>query len=191
MSLINPKVSAMFFDQIATATDHNIAWEKIQNLLYNLYGEATYNSWLSSLKFVSSSNGEVLLSVPTRFIKEWITVHYMEKILLLWQNEDKSICSIDIQVTEEKNPSSSIISKNKEESVNNLGSPLDPRFTFDNFVVGKPNELAFTAAKRVAESIDPIPGSNPLFLYGGVGLGKTHLMHALVLYMQLQLLIRS
>ncbi|NUY39450.1 chromosomal replication initiator protein DnaA [Wolbachia endosymbiont of Litomosoides brasiliensis] len=179
MSLIKPKVSAMFFDQIVTATDHNIAWEKIQNLLYNFYGEATYNSWLSSLKFVSSSNGEVLLSAPTRFIKEWITVHYMEKILLLWQNEDKSVCSIDIQVTEEKNSSSGIILKSKEESVNNLGSPLDPRFTFDNFVVGKPNELAFTAARRVAESIDPIPGSNPLFLYGGVGLGKTHLMHAI------------
>lgn len=55
--------------------------------------------------------------------------------------------------------------KNKKESNHSLGSPLDPRFTFDNFVVGKPNELAFTAARRVAESIDPIPGSNPLFLY--------------------------
>ncbi|QKX02895.1 chromosomal replication initiator protein DnaA [Wolbachia endosymbiont of Litomosoides sigmodontis] len=179
MSLIKPEVSAMFFDQIVTVTDHNIAWEKIQNLLYNFYGEATYNSWLSSLKFVSSSNGEVLLSAPTKFIKEWIIVHYMKKILLLWQNEDKNICSIDIQVTEEKNSSPGIILKSKEESINNLGSPLDPRFTFDNFVVGKPNELAFTAARRVAESIDPISGSNPLFLYGGVGLGKTHLMHAI------------
>jgi chromosomal replication initiator protein len=179
MSLINPKVSTMFFHQIVTVTDHNIVWEKIQNCLYNLYGEATYNSWLSSLRFVSCSNGEVLLSVPTRFIKEWITVHYMEKILSLWQNEDESICSIDIQVIEEKNPNPNTISKIREESNHSLGSPLDPGFTFDNFVVGKPNELAFTAAKRVAESIDPIPGSNPLFVYGGVGLGKTHLMHAI------------
>ncbi len=185
MSLINSKVSAMFFDQVVTVTDHNVTWEKIQNCLYNLYGKATYNSWLSSLRFVSSSNEEVLLSVPTRFIKEWITVHYMEKILSLWQSEDKNIRSIDIRVTgEEKDLSSNAIAKSKEESNNHsLGSPLDPRFTFDNYVVGKPNELAFTAAKRVAESIiDPISGSNPLFLYGGVGLGKTHLMHAIAWY---------
>ncbi|MGL9761548.1 MAG: chromosomal replication initiator protein DnaA [Wolbachia sp.] len=182
MSLINPKVSTMFFNQIVTITDHNIAWKKIQNCLYNLYGEATYNSWLSSLRFVSSSNGEVLLSVPTRFIKEWITVHYMEKILSLWQNEDESIRSIDIQVIEEKNSNPNTISKSIGESNHSLGSPLDPRFTFGNFVVGKPNELAFTAAKRVAESIDPIPASNPLFLYGRVGLGKTHLMHAIALH---------
>ncbi|GFQ75557.1 chromosomal replication initiator protein DnaA [Trichonephila clavata] len=103
----------------------------------------------------------------------------MKKILSLWQSEDKSIRSIDIQVIEERNSNFNVILKNREESNHNLGSPLDPRFTFDNFVVGKPNELAFTAAKRVAESIDPILGSNPLFLYGGVGLGKTHLMHAI------------
>ncbi|MDG7056410.1 MAG: chromosomal replication initiator protein DnaA [Wolbachia endosymbiont of Meromenopon meropis] len=179
MSLIDSKVSTMPFDQIVTVMDHDIAWEKIQNCLHTLYGEATYNSWLSSLKLVSSSNGEVLLSVPTRFIKEWIASHYMEKILSLWQNEDKSIRSVDIQVIEEKNLNFSIVSKSKEEGNHSLGSPLDVRFTFDNFVVGKPNELAFTAAKRVVESVDPIPGSNPLFLYGGVGLGKTHLMHAI------------
>ncbi|MGL9732923.1 MAG: chromosomal replication initiator protein DnaA [Wolbachia sp.] len=179
MSLINFKVSTMVFNQIVTITDHNISWKKIQNYLHNLYGEATYNSWLSSLSFVSSSNGEVLLSVPTRFIKEWITIHYIEKILSLWQNEDESIRSVDIQVIEEKNSNTNIISKSIGESNHSLCSPLDPRFTFNNFVIGKPNELAFTAAKRVAESIDPIPGSNPLFLYGGVGLGKTHLMHAI------------
>lgn len=182
MNLINPKVSAMFFDQVVTVIDHNIVWEKIRNLLYNLYGEAIYNSWLSSLKFVEHRNGEVLLSVPTMFIKEWITVHYIKKILLLWQNEDRSIHSVDIQVAKESYSINNPTIKNKEESDRNLGSPLDPRFTFDNFVVGKSNELGFAAARRVAESIDPIPGSNPLFLYGGVGLGKTHLMHAIAWY---------
>ncbi|QKX01636.1 chromosomal replication initiator protein DnaA [Wolbachia endosymbiont of Cruorifilaria tuberocauda] len=179
MSLIKPKISAMFFDQIITVMDHNVAWEKIQSYLHDLYGEAIYNSWLSSLRFISSNNKEVLLSAPTRFIKEWVTVHYMEKILSLWQSEDKNIRSIDIQVTKEKNLTLNTLAKSKEENSHSLGSPLDPRFTFDNFVIGKPNELAFTAAKRVAESVDPISGSNPLFLYGGVGLGKTHLMHAI------------
>ncbi len=177
MSLINSKVSGMFLDQVV---DHNVTWKKIQACLYSLYGEATYNSWLSSLKFVSSNNGEVLLSVSTRFIKEWIIIHYVEKILSLWQSEDNYIRSVDIKVIEEKVSSPSYaISRHKEE---NPGSPLDSRFTFENFVVGKPNELAFTAAKRVAESVNPIPGSNPLFLYGGVGLGKTHLMHAIAWY---------
>ncbi|MDN5248059.1 MAG: chromosomal replication initiator protein DnaA [Wolbachia endosymbiont of Tyrophagus putrescentiae] len=175
MNFINPKVSD---DQI-TAASHSVIWQKIQACLHNLYGEATYNSWLSSLKCIGGKNGEVLLSAPTRFIKEWVIAHYIEKILSLWQYEDNSIHSVDIRVVED---SPSIVLKNRTEINHNLGSPLDSRFTFDNFVVGKPNELAFTAAKRVAESIDPISGSNPLFLYGGVGLGKTHLMHAIAWY---------
>ncbi|MCV3769447.1 MAG: chromosomal replication initiator protein DnaA, partial [Wolbachia pipientis] len=118
----------------------------------------------------------------TRFIKEWVTVHYMEKILSLWQSEYKNIRSIDIQVVGGNDLNSNNVVRNREESAHSLGSPLDPRLTFDNFVVGKPNELAFTAAKRVADSIDPISRSNPLFLYGGVGLGKTHLMHAIAWY---------
>ncbi|WFW29609.1 MAG: chromosomal replication initiator protein DnaA [Wolbachia endosymbiont of Menacanthus eurysternus] len=182
MSLINPKISTAFFDKIVTVTDHNVTWKKIQNYLYDFYGEATYNSWLSSLRFISSSNGGILLSASTKFIKEWVTTHYMKKILSLWQNEDKSIYYVDIQVIKKKENSSNIVIKNRKKNGHALGSPLDPRFTFNSFVVGKPNELAFTAAKRVAGSIGPILGSNPLFLYGKVGLGKTHLMHAIAWY---------
>ena len=69
------------------------------------------------------------------------------------------------------------IRHNQSSSSYDFGAPLDPRFTFDNFVVGKPNELAFAASQRVAESEEVT--FNPLFLYGGVGLGKTHLMHAI------------
>ena len=179
MRLLNTKFSDLSLNQMITVTDYNVIWRKVQVCLHNLYGEATYNSWLSPLNLIDNKNGEILLSAPTRFIKEWVLVHYMEKILSLLQNEDERIRCVDIQVIEEK---PNITFRDQEEVNHKLGSPLDTRFTFDNFVVGKPNELAFTAAKRVAESVDPISGSNPLFLYGGVGLGKTHLMHAIAWY---------
>ncbi|WP_339046250.1 chromosomal replication initiator protein DnaA [Candidatus Mesenet endosymbiont of Agriotes lineatus] len=180
MNLTSPKVASVFCDHIITIDDCSSIWKKIQNQLRKLYGEAVFNSWIGFLKFISNNNGEVLLSAPTRFIKEWISIHYIDKILSLWQSEDNTIRSLDIRVIKEE---SNVIDKegykNITNSYDNLSSPLDPRFTFDNFVVGRPNELAFTAAKRIAESSASIPGSNPLFLYGGVGLGKTHLMHAI------------
>uniref|UniRef100_UPI002FD3E9D8 chromosomal replication initiator protein DnaA n=1 Tax=Wolbachia endosymbiont of Pentidionis agamae TaxID=3110435 RepID=UPI002FD3E9D8 len=181
MNLTNPKVTDIFFNPIVTVRDYVVIWERIQDHLRKLYGEATYNSWLNSLSFLDCRDGEITLSVPTRFIKEWVTVHYLEKIFLLWKNEDAEVHSIDIKISEgqSSNVNSNVLTKHKDF---NLGSPLDSRFTFDNFVVGKPNELAFAAARRVAESLDPILGSNPLFLYGGVGLGKTHLMHAIAWY---------
>ncbi|AUO54922.1 chromosomal replication initiator protein DnaA [Ehrlichia canis] len=168
-------------------SDNRVIWKDIQSKLHKFYGNAIYDSWLSVLVYVNNEGGKVLLSAPTRFIKEWILVHYLDQILKYWQDEDKSVCSVDICVV--NNQDTNLIVNVKDQQGNeirnnydHLSSPLDPRFTFDNFVVGKPNELAFAAARRVAESNDPISGSNPLFLYGGVGLGKTHLMHAIAWY---------
>ncbi|QJC27673.1 chromosomal replication initiator protein DnaA [Anaplasma platys] len=173
------------------------SWRNIQKKLREFYGAAVYDSWLSSLSYVGDENGKVVLVVPTRFIKEWILVHYMDRILKFWQEENSLIYCVDICIenrdTAEKSSGSSVIKsaplimesaagQRAAGTYEHLSSPLDPRFTFDNFVVGKPNELAFAAARRVAESTEPISGSNPLFLYGGVGLGKTHLMHAIAWY---------
>ncbi|MCU7611437.1 chromosomal replication initiator protein DnaA [Anaplasma capra] len=169
------------------------AWRNVQKKLRDFYGSAIYDSWLSVLAYSGNENGRVVLLVPTRFIKEWVLVHYLERILKYWQDESDAVYSVDICVSDgvEAQPSLSPAESSSDGVVDSshvmvvggtydhLSSPLDPRFTFDNFVVGKPNELAFTAARRVAESSAPIPGSNPLFLYGGVGLGKTHLMHAI------------
>ncbi|KJV68681.1 chromosomal replication initiator protein DnaA [Candidatus Neoehrlichia procyonis] len=171
-------------------SDNQIIWKNIQRKLRHLYGNAVYDSWLSTLTYSGSDNGKIILSVSTRFIKEWILVHYIDQILKYWQAENHNVYSIDIYVYNSSRITHSVSeSQDKglaDHEVNSnydhLSSPLDPRFTFDNFVVGKPNELAFAAARRVAESSAPIPGSNPLFLYGGVGLGKTHLMHAIAWY---------
>ncbi|AHC39091.1 chromosomal replication initiator protein DnaA [Ehrlichia muris] len=168
-------------------SDSQVIWKEIQSKLHKFYGNAIYDSWLSVLVYVNNEGGRVLLSAPTRFIKEWILVHYLDQILKYWQDEDQSVCSVDICVVDNQDTNLLVNIKDQQDkevrnNYDHLSSPLDPRFTFDNFVVGKPNELAFAAARRVAESSEPISGSNPLFLYGGVGLGKTHLMHAIAWY---------
>ncbi len=190
MSVTTSKFIHSFLDELMVHDEAIEIWPLISSKLLEAYGEDTYNSWLRNLQFISSDNGQVTLSAPTRFICDWVLTHYIDNILMIWKKEDSNVMSIDIIVQESNQKDTSfnedveiISNENTQEQDSNnatdLGSPLDPRFTFDNFVVGKPNELAFAAAKRVAESNTPIMGSNPLFLYGGVGLGKTHLMHAI------------
>ncbi len=174
-------------------------WERVRERLRAAYGEAIFNSWLQPLRLADVKNGQVMITVPTRFMREWILAHYIDNILRFWNNEDRSLHSVDIFVRPEapsaRNaqeiasslPESAlpfIQAQNDSEnfagdSDPNLNAALDPRYTFENFVVGKPNELAHAAARRVAESATVVPGCNPLFLYGGVGLGKTHLMHGI------------
>ncbi len=168
-------------------------WSKLKKDLKKIVGESSYNNWLKQLSFNSINNGEIILSVPTKFLRDWIVNNYADKIKQECKKIDTKISMIKILVKpiggrivpgtarELKDKpishSSLDIRNNKVSSPNDFGAPLDPRFTFDNFVVGKPNELAFAASQRVAES-DKV-SFNPLFLYGGVGLGKTHLMHAI------------
>lgn len=162
-------------------------WNRIQSLLPDIFGQTIYKGWLKFLEFEEDMGSRILLSVPSPFIRDWITTRYLNQILLVWQKEDPSLQSIEIIAkNSEKSENSEILeSKREEEStpealdnylLKNSTAGLDPRFTFENFVVGKPNELAYAAAQRVAESNKVY--FNPLFLYGGVGLGKTHLMHA-------------
>ena len=174
--------------------DHQIQaqWELVSGRLRSEIGEAAYQSWLKPMSVGDSSSGTIRLSVPTRFMQDWIVTHYANRLRDLWKIEDPSIDEIDV-IVQPARPSRSFDERVKAlpesvppngakrggvaESPIDLTGPLDSRFTFDRFVVGKPNEFAFAAARRVAESGDV--SFNPLFLYGGVGLGKTHLMHAI------------
>lgn len=163
------------------------------------FGENVYSQWLKHLNFLEESTDRIYYAVPSRFVRDWINNRFLEGILFLWRQKKDSICAIEIYVDEK------LDIQGKEKHAENNTSPvaavppspkeyvgeeefhlkiledytagLDPRFTFKNFVVGKPNELAYAAAQRVANA-DSVY-FNPLFLYGGVGLGKTHLMHAL------------
>ena len=169
-------------------------WAHVQARLRKHYGEATYSSWLLNLTPKSFFAGTLLLSIPTRFMRDWVVTNYASQILEFCREQYENILALDIVVE----PSSASPIESAPAPMLSNGAPvveeietarftetfyedikasLDPRFTFDNFVVGKPNELAHAAARRVAEA-DHVP-FNPLFLYGGVGLGKTHLMHAI------------
>ncbi|MGI4851687.1 MAG: chromosomal replication initiator protein DnaA [Janthinobacterium lividum] len=175
-------------------------WEEARSTFFLEFGEATFKSWLASLKFNEFISGRFVIAAPTRFMRDWIQTHYATKILEILQRFDPRILAIDLIVDANllKIPASETSSsENVSESVTSvgntdtefedsnlqvIGSRLEPRYTFDAFVVGKSNELAHAAARRVAEA-DTVT-FNPLFLYGGVGLGKTHLMHAIAWHIQ-------
>jgi chromosomal replication initiator protein len=169
-------------------------WTRIRGRLRAEYGEAAYRSWLKPLTLCGCADGHIKLSAPTRFMRDWVDSQYGERLARLWKAEIEEINGVDIILEgvmsrapaaaeiqiggRQSSPSfASSGSAAAGGSSNDIGAPLDPRFTFANFIVGKPNELAFAAARRVAEA-NAVP-FNPLFLYGGVGLGKTHLMHAI------------
>ncbi|WP_169566646.1 chromosomal replication initiator protein DnaA [Sneathiella limimaris] len=184
------------------STEDQESWIRIQDSLKAEYGEATYNSWLKNIDLKEVKNGHVTMTLPTKFLRDWVINNYANRIRQLWCLQNKEIQSIDIHVREiqpakVEESSRAFVSpttlvdgqgktklngangvQNHSEANGSLKSQLDPRFTFENFVVGKSNELAHAAARRVAEAKDNIP-FNPLYIYGGVGLGKTHLMHAI------------
>ncbi len=178
-------------------------WARIRGRLRAEAGEAAYSSWLKPLTLVSIKGGVARMAVPTRFMRDWVIGNYKEIVLTLWRDEDEAILSVEIVVQPPRPldsakprpaarprreamageaapvpPVSGTASAAAIESAHpNFSAPLDSRLTFDNFVVGKPNEFAYAAARRAAEA--PQVPFNPLFLYGSSGLGKTHLMHAI------------
>lgn len=170
-------------------------WANILNKLQIEFGEPTYRSWLSKLNLISAEGGQLILAAPTRFIREWILTHYASSIKSNWQSFNKSIINLDIIVANNysatkniKKTSNSLaskplvnleLSKKVNDDQDQLSSSLEIRYKFDNFVVGESNQLAYRSAKAIAESNLVQPQSNPLFLYGGVGLGKTHLMNSI------------
>ncbi len=181
-------------------------WARVLDMLRAEFGEAAFRSWLQPLSVISIDSGEISLAVPTRFMRDWIIKNYADRIQSIWASENEAVSGIELVVvpgmstdsnvreivaqpaSDEIAPAQARPTQRKSaaqapaaESIEMVDgvdtSGLDPRCTFENFVVGKPNEFAHAAARRVAES-ETVP-FNPLFLYGGVGLGKTHLMHAI------------
>ena len=178
----------------------NAQWARVRGRLRAEFGEATFRSWLKPLNLAGKRGPDLRVSVPSRFMRDWVATHYADRLKALWSSENPEIRTVEVIVDahrpvpeleldnldgpgdeDEVAPTMSApvpaTAVREDDSVESVSAPLDPRLTFENFVVGKSNELAHAAALRVAES-DSVP-FNPLFLYGGVGLGKTHLMNAI------------
>lgn len=190
-------------------------WGSLQEDLLNTVGQNNYKAWIEPLRLAELADGVATFTVPTNFIGNYVSQNFGDLIIHQLTQVGEDVQRVHFRVGNPANRNNvtspsiaqagSAAHKNAPQTASSLsaqataqasapaptatkteltGAPLDTRFTFDSFVVGKPNELANAAARRVAEG-GPV-SFNPLFLYGGVGLGKTHLMHAIAWELQTQ-----
>ena len=164
-------------------------WGELCHKLRQAIGQNNFTTWIEPLEFSGLQDGVAVFSVPTSFMGNYVSRTYQDLILSELNDAGEPVQRLTFQVSAARTrrpvsaaaPVASAVPKSKptvSPALQELqAAPLDARFTFDKFVVGKPNELAHAAARRVSEG-GPVT-FNPLFLYGGVGLGKTHLMHAI------------
>jgi chromosomal replication initiator protein len=184
-------------------------WTRVKERLRAEVGDDIYSSWFARMELDASEGDTVKLSVPTRFLKSWIQSHYAERVLACWQAEQPALTRIELMVRSSviralpprpKAPElPAPVRESREVKLNGSaadhrhptgpisavhealgGSPLDPRLTFETFVVGRSNTLAHAAAMQVAQARrgDAVM-FNPLYIHAGVGLGKTHLLQSM------------
>ncbi len=161
-------------------------WSIVQDEMKNKLGLEIYESWLKKINFVEEFNNYILLSVPTRFIRDWITSRYLDQILQSVKNYKKEIIRIEFKIVDINTKNDHIVEnfkplKNKENISFIKDSYLqynriDPNKRFENFLTGSSNKLAFEASLKVSENTS---NYNPLYIYGGVGMGKTHLLNSI------------
>ena len=165
---------------------NKLDWSIIQSEMKNKLGMDIYESWLKKIDFVEEFNNYLLLSVPTRFIRDWITSRYLDQILHSVRSYKKEIVRIEFRITEQNTK----INKNQKnpellEKSENISfikdsylqyNRIDPNKRFENFITGSSNKLAYEASLKVSENISCY---NPLYIYGGVGMGKTHLLNSI------------
>ncbi|WP_262590085.1 chromosomal replication initiator protein DnaA [Candidatus Pelagibacter communis] len=163
-----------------------IDWQQIQSEMKNKLGLEIYESWLKKISFLEEHNNYLLLSVPTRFIRDWITSRYLDQILKIIKLNKKDIIRIEFKIIDQK------VDKDLKDTINventqneNISfikdsylqyNRIDPNKRFDNFITGSSNKLAYEASLKVTETISHY---NPLYIYGGVGMGKTHLLNSI------------
>ena len=166
----------------------SIDWSVIQKDMRTKLGNDIYESWLRKIDFVEEMNNYVLLSVSTRFIRDWITSRYLDQILKIVKIYKKDIIRIEFKI-DDKNTNQNLENPNASEKIPDINenisfikdsylqyNRIDPNKRFDNFITGTSNKLAYEASLKVSENISHY---NPLYIYGGVGMGKTHLLNSI------------
>ena len=167
--------------------EKTLNWEDIQNSFKKTFGNEIYTSWLQKISLIKEYNDYLILGVPTRFFRDWIVSRYLDKILEQVKSFKLSLNRIEFKIIEE-NRNTQELTKIEElstiteikDSILNYNR-LNPNLSFDNFILGKSNEVALSYSKRVCEHLSRY---NPLYICGGVGLGKTHLLNAIGLNLQ-------
>ncbi len=167
--------------------ENTLDWLEVQNAFKKTFGGEIYNSWLQKISLVKEFNDYLILGVPTRFFRDWIVSRYLDKILEQVKSFKLSLNRIEFKIIEEnKNPQDLIkidqINKVTEikDSILNYNR-LNPNLNFESFIQGKSNDIALSYSKKVCEHVSRY---NPLYICGGVGLGKTHLLNAIGLELQ-------
>ena len=170
-------------DRIKSAT---LDWSLIQSEMRSKLGLEIYESWLKKINFVEEFNNYLLLSVPTRFIRDWVTSRYLDQILKIIKSHKKDLIRIEFKIVEiknDENQNNDVINLDtKKENISFIKDSylqynrIDPNKRFDNFITGSSNKLAYEGSIKVSENISYY---NPLYIYGGVGMGKTHLLNSI------------
>jgi chromosomal replication initiator protein len=171
----------------------NERWGAVRKELRKAVGDNNFTTWIEPMDFAGEENGVVTFTVPSQFLGDWVLRYFGECIMReINRSGDGTVRRLSFDVSRSANAPTAPLAvasraaadagRAEPDDIDLAGARLDDRYTFDSFVVGKPNELAHAAARRVAEGGSV--GFNPLFLYGGVGLGKTHLMHAIAWELQ-------
>tara|TARA_B100000959_G_C14977491_1_gene622131 strand:- start:1326 stop:2714 length:1389 start_codon:yes stop_codon:yes gene_type:complete len=157
-------------------------WNMVQEGFKKTFGTEIYSSWLKNVSLITEYNHYVILGVQTRFFRDWITSRYADKILRELKKYKLSIDRIEFKIIGEKLEGISILAKSDGRKITDIKdgvlhyNRLNPNLSFENFIVGKSNKIAFLSAKKISSQLSRY---NPLFIYGGVGLGKTHLINAI------------
>ena len=167
-----------------------IDWKSMQSTMREKLGQDIFESWLKKIELVEEFNNYILLSVSTRFIRDWITSRYLDQILQIVKEYKKNIIRIEIVVDDKNNKQPANYENNLDQNNKNFiksnvsfikdsflqYNRIDPNKNFDNFITGISNKLAFEASKKVSQDVSHY---NPLYIYGGVGMGKTHLLNSI------------
>ena len=176
-------------DIFVSEEEKTIDWSQIQDSLEKNFGTEVYSSWLKNIELLKEFNDHLVLGVPTRFFRDWIVSRYLDKILKLLKTFKMSLNRVEFKISEDnKSNINSSNSKNIEfnkiteikDSILNYNR-LNPNLNFDNFIEGTSNKIALSSSKKICEQLSRY---NPLYIYGGVGLGKTHLLNAIGLELQ-------